>query len=93
MTLNELVKNPATKFVDVRSEMEFNMGHLKGAINIPLDQLQRRYHEITKFGNAPIVFYCRSGNRSGQAIGFLHQVGFRNIYNGGALEELEFHVH
>lgn len=93
MTLHELVKNPTTKFVDVRSEMEYNLGHLKGAMNIPLDQLQRRYHELTKFGGSPLVFYCRTGNRSGQAVGFLHQMGFKNLYNGGALEELEFYAH
>ncbi|HCT24025.1 MAG TPA: rhodanese-like domain-containing protein, partial [Chitinophagaceae bacterium] len=31
--------------------------------------------------------YCRSGNRSGQAVGYLQQQGFTNIYNGGSLEE------
>src|SRR5688572_18011985 len=73
MTLKEIAKNPTTKFVDVRSVGEFNMEHVTGALNIPLDQFQNRYNEIEGLGNTPVVFYCRSGNRSGQAVGYLRQ--------------------
>lgn len=92
MTLKEIVRKPATKFVDVRSEMEFNTGHLKGAVNIPLDQFQQRYKEIKGLGEIPVVFYCRSGNRSGQAVSFLRQLGIENIYNGGAMEDVKFYL-
>ena len=90
MTLKEIVKNATTKFVDVRSEMEFKMGHIKGAVNIPLDQFQHRYVEIKGLGQDPVVFYCRSGNRSGQAVTYLRQRGFDNIYNGGAMEDVQY---
>lgn len=92
MTLKEIVKNPTTKFVDVRSEMEFNSGHVRGALNIPLDQFQKRYKEIKGLGEKPVVFYCRSGNRSGQAVSFLRQMGIDHIYNGGALEDLQYYL-
>ncbi|HJS55480.1 MAG TPA: rhodanese-like domain-containing protein [Chitinophagaceae bacterium] len=92
MTLKEITKNSTTKFVDVRSEMEFKSGHVKGAVNIPLDQFQRRYDEIKGLGKTPVVFYCRSGNRSGQAVGYLRQMGIENIYNGGALEDLQYYL-
>jgi phage shock protein E len=90
MTLKAIAKNPSTKFVDVRSELEFRMGHVKGAVNIPLDQFQQRYQEIKGLGETPVIFYCRSGNRSGQAVGYLRQLGIDNIYNGGALEDVEY---
>ena len=92
MTLKKIAKNATTKFVDVRSQMEFNTGHVKGAVNIPLDQLQQRYREIKGLGETPVVFYCRSGNRSGKAVGYLGQMGIKNIYNGGALEDVEYYV-
>ena len=74
MTLKEIAKNTSTKFVDVRSETEFKMGHVKNAVNIPLDQFQQRYGEIKGLGETPVVFYCRSGNRSGQAVGYLRKM-------------------
>jgi len=92
MTIKEIVKSPNTKFVDVRSAGEFNMEHVNGALNIPLDQFQNRYHEIEGLGDIPVVFYCRSGNRSGQAVGYLRQLGIDNIYNGGALEDVQYYL-
>lgn len=89
MALKNIIKNPVTKFVDVRSRMEFDSGHVKDAVNIPLDQLQHRYKEIKGLGDTPVVFYCRSGNRSTQAVSYLRHMGFDNIYNGGSLEEMQ----
>jgi rhodanese-related sulfurtransferase len=92
MTLKEVATNPNTKFVDVRTVGEFNAEHVKGAVNIPMDQLQNRYKEIEGLGETPVVFYCRSGNRSGQVVGYLRQLGIDNIYNGGALEDLQYYL-
>jgi rhodanese-related sulfurtransferase len=89
MALKEIAKNPATRFVDVRSEAEFKSGHLKNALNIPLEQFQNRYTEIIGLGEIPVVFYCRSGNRSGQAVSYLRHKGIENIYNGGVMEEVQ----
>lgn len=92
MTLKEIVKDRATKFVDVRTAAEFKTGHVNGALNIPLDQFQHRYNEIEGLGKSAVVFYCRSGNRSGQAVAYLLQKGIKNIYNGGALEDVQFYL-
>ena len=92
MTIREIVKNPATRFVDVRGAMEFDMGHIDGAVNIPLDQFQSRYPEIEGLETNPVIFYCRSGNRSGQAVAFLLQKGIKNIYNGGGLYDVESYL-
>ena len=52
----------AVVLVDVREPREFDTGHLEGAINIPITELQRRIKEIPPQANP--VFICRSGSRS-----------------------------
>lgn len=92
MIPKEILKDRATKFVDVRTNTEFNAGHINGAINIPLDQFQKRHTEIDGLGQSPVVIYCRSGNRSGQAVAFLVQKGIKNVYNGGGLEDIQYYL-
>ncbi len=72
--------------VDVRGEDEFAGGSVKGAVNIPLDKLER---QLAKFkGKENIVVFCRSGNRSGQAKSILEQNGFANVINGGTWQDV-----
>jgi rhodanese-related sulfurtransferase len=75
--------------VDVRTADEFAGGHIEGAINIPLSFLMERKHEINGLGNSPVIFYCRSGNRSGSAVTLLQQHGYSKIYNGGSMDQLQ----
>jgi phage shock protein E len=72
--------------VDVRTPAEFNEKHLAGAVNYPLSTVHTAFSSINK--GQPIVVYCRSGNRSGQAQQFLIQSGYSNVHNGGGLNEL-----
>lgn len=73
--------------VDVRTVAEFASGAYQGAINIPLDQVEKR---LADFGDRKraIVVYCRSGNRSGQAKVILENNGFSNVTNGGGLKDM-----
>ena len=90
MSLQEIVKNNNARIIDVRSYLEFKMDHIEGASNIPLDQLPARLNEIEKIEKDPIIVYCRSGNRSEQALVFLRQHGVENVYNGGGIDELKY---
>jgi rhodanese-related sulfurtransferase len=72
--------------VDVRTVAEFKGGHIKNAVNIPLDQLKSKVAELKKKGK-PIITCCRSGNRSGMAKGILTSAGIE-CYNGGAWNSL-----
>lgn len=87
-TLRELVHDPNTVIVDVRSDWEFESGHVKGALNIPLDQVPSRIAEFKAMGK-PIVVYCKSGGRSGMAAGILQQNGITNVYNGGGFGDMQ----
>jgi rhodanese-related sulfurtransferase len=60
--------------VDVRTTAEFMDGHVKGSINIPLQELPDRVEEVKALPR-PIQFCCASGNRSGQATMFLKTLG------------------
>lgn len=88
-TLKELVKNPGTVLVDVRSPWEFESAHVPGARNIPLEEIPYKLDEFRSFGQ-PVVLYCRSGNRSGMAVSILKQNGLSQVYNGGGLEDIQY---
>jgi len=75
----ELIKNGAT-IIDVRSKGEFQGGHLRGSINIPLKNLSENLTKINK--NKPVITVCASGARSSAAKSILKANGF-DAYNGG----------
>jgi rhodanese-related sulfurtransferase len=80
VAIKEYLDNKAV-VLDVRTPLEFNEGHVKGSINIPLQVLEGRLHEVKKI-NKPIVAVCRSGARSGNATIFLKRQGL-DVINGG----------
>ena len=73
--------------VDVRSVGEFKSGSVKGARNIPLDQLRTKAPELKKL-NKPIITVCRSGSRSGMGKSILSGMGIE-VYNGGPWTSLQ----
>ncbi|PZX60728.1 rhodanese-like domain-containing protein [Hydrotalea sandarakina] len=87
-SLKEIVNQAQTSIVDVRTVMEYQSGHIDGAVNIPLDEVQSRISEFEKMPK-PIVVYCRSGARSGMAMSILKQSGINEVYNGGGLADMQ----
>ena len=84
-----LVKNGAL-IVDVRTPEEFRAGHIKGALNIPLDQVRSKVAELKK-QNKPVITCCRSGSRSGMAKSILQGAGLE-CYNGGPWNSLQHKI-
>lgn len=74
--------------VDVRTPEEFAAGHLPGAVNIPVDELPRRFAELGS-PEKPLVIYCRSGARSSRAEGLLKERGFQDVFNLGPMSAWE----
>lgn len=60
--------------VDVRTPGEYASGHVEGATNIPVDELEGRMSEIAS--DRPVVVYCRSGARSSRAAAALEARGY-----------------
>ena len=68
----------STQLLDVRSELEFQNGHLEGAVNISVDNLRKELDKLDK--NKPILAYCQVGLRGYIASRILTQHGF-NVKN------------
>ncbi len=72
--------------VDVREPQEWDINRLEGARLIPMNDLPSRVSELSTADD--IVVYCKSGQRSGYAVRFLRDLGFRKVKNlkGGIVE-------
>ena len=84
---SELIKQGAI-VLDVRSKGEFAGGHIKNAINIPVDQLSSNLSKL-KDKNKCIVCCCASGMRSGTAKRILESNGYHAVYNAGSWYSLQ----
>lgn len=68
--------------IDVRTAQEYDLGHIPGAINIPVDRIIANAERI-KAMRRPVVLCCNSGTRSGLALKHLKVNGIKEVYNGG----------
>jgi len=77
-----------TVIIDVRTPAEFATGHLDGAVNIDVQSPDFAAQIMELDPNGDYFVYCRSGNRSGQAIAQMSQMGFdgENLTNGGSVQ-------
>jgi len=68
--------------LDVRSEEEFNgeLGHIEGAVNIPVEKLPQRIDELNHYLERPMVIVCRTDRRSEKAAQLLAQRGFDDVH-------------
>lgn len=74
--------------IDVRSSEEFSAGALPGAIRIGHDEIAAQIASIAPDKDSPLVLYCRSGRRSGIAKQSLEALGYRQVVNAGAYDDL-----
>lgn len=83
----QLVKEGAI-ILDVRSKGEYAGGHIKGSINIPVDQLSSKIGQLPD-KNKVVITCCASGMRSSTAKGILESNGFTKVHNGGGWSSLK----
>jgi len=87
-TICDYIKqHPQTVLLDVRTKAEYegttdpNFGTLKGAINIPIQELALRLTELEKYKDKEILVFCSRSHRSPQAAYLLTQNGFQKVVN------------
>lgn len=80
--MQELINDPKTFLVDVRTEAEVAEVSVPGAINIPLDQVPANLGQF-KAAQGSVVVFCRSGARSENAKNWLIQNGVADVHNAG----------
>ena len=73
--------------IDVRTEAEWNNGHLEGAVLIPYDVIGEKIGAVAKDKTKRIHVYCRTGRRSGIAKEALEKLGYKDVKNLGSLED------
>lgn len=83
--LDKIIAENNYVIIDVRTEKEYNEGHVKGSINIPYDKLEENE---TLDKNKTILVYCKSGNRSKIAYTTLTNMGYQ-VYDLGAFTEID----
>ena len=79
--LKSLMKNKYIVLIDVRSGQEYEEGHLDGAINIPVYNIEKEISKYVRNTEDTIILYCSSGSRSRQAKEILENLGYSEVYN------------
>jgi rhodanese-related sulfurtransferase len=79
LLLTLLQKQQAPLILDVRSQQEYQHGHIEGAVNISYDQLETQSALLNDYKQQPIIVYCRSGRRAQVAYQILQQQGFSQL--------------
>ena len=88
LVLTVFLSSSKTQLVDVRTEQEYKAGHLSGAINVPLADIQKG--SLSKLDkNSSIKLYCRSGRRASEAKIILERAGFNHVTNIGGISDLQ----
>lgn len=82
----ELMRQGAI-IIDVRTPGEYKDGHIKGSLNIPLDNLGNHLSKLKK--DKCIICCCATGMRSGSAKSILKSKGYCEVYNGGSWSGLQ----
>ncbi len=87
--VNTIVKEEKDYIIiDVRTKEEYESGHIKGAINIPVDAINSIDIDKTK----KIIVYCKSGKRSNNAANILLNKGYKYIYDMGGINNWQYEV-
>jgi len=76
---DQIASQHAPLILDVRTESEFDSGHIPGALNIPQSELPRRIGELGTSGDREIVVYCERGGRATKAASELRKAGFSKV--------------
>lgn len=79
----QLINHKDALVVDVRTDKEYQQGHVMNALHIPLGVLDNRIAELQAYKTSAVVMVCRSGARSGQAASKLKKQGFIDVHNLG----------
>ena len=83
---DELMDEEKAVLIDVRTVQEYSDGHLEGSVNIGVESINTMIETMVKDKNTHIIVYCRSGNRSATAAQTLINLGYKNVYDLGAMD-------
>ena len=84
--------NDSIILVDVRTLSEYQSGHIEGALLLPLDTIEAQAESVIPDKEAVYIIYCRSGNRSSQAVSLLYSMGYISLYDLGGIIDWPYDI-
>jgi rhodanese-related sulfurtransferase len=81
MDATQLINREDAVVVDVRTDGEFNQGHIVNAVNIPQKSIEEQLTKLNKYRNRPIIMACRTGQIGSGVGSTLRKNGFEQVYN------------
>ncbi|MBC7804427.1 MAG: rhodanese-like domain-containing protein [Candidatus Parcubacteria bacterium] len=81
LAATQLINRSDAIVVDLRSAEDYAKGHILGAKNFPLPDLERRATELDRHKAKPLILHCGDGNRSSGAVAKLRAKGFGSLHN------------
>lgn len=78
--------------IDVREESEYNEGHIKDSLLLPLGNIEKDIEKMAKDKDKTILLYCRSGRRSSEAATILTNLGYSNVYDFGGIIDWDYEI-
>jgi rhodanese-related sulfurtransferase len=77
----QLINRSDALIVDLRGVEDYAKGHILGAKNIPLADLERRSGELDRHKSKPLILHCGDGNRASGGVSALRKKGFDSVHN------------
>ena len=93
-TLDKIMSDKKEKenyfVIDVREPNEYAAGHVRYAINISVNEIEKRINEISDLKDKNVVVICQTGNRSGHAAKTLKMNGFTSVFNAKGMRQYKY---
>jgi len=78
--------------LDVRTQEEYDSGHIENAVLLPVTEISDKSKDILTDKDAKILVYCRSGNRSANAVKNLIEMGYTDVYDFGGINSWPYGI-
>jgi phage shock protein E len=87
VTGSSMANDKVSMIIDVRTQNEWDLGHIDRAVHLPLDSFEGVIESLVIDKGTPVYLYCRSGNRSSNALQIMQKLGYTNVVNVGGINE------
>lgn len=87
-----MMTNSDIIILDVREQYEYDDGHIRNAVLLPLGDIESSSPDILTDKNQTILIYCRSGRRSKDAALKLISLGYKNVYDFGGILDWNYEI-
>ncbi|MEG0338615.1 MAG: rhodanese-like domain-containing protein [Oscillospiraceae bacterium] len=78
--------------IDVREQNEYDSGHIKNAILLPLGSIEQEAKKTLPDKASTVLLYCRTGRRSASAAKKLEALGYTDIYDFGGITDWQYEI-